>query len=48
MTNCLPASAAGPDVWEVIKALQEIDERDTSAIDAVGVLAYPGIAVRVS
>lgn len=32
------ALALGPDVWEVIKAVREVDERDDAAIEAVAEL----------
>ena len=32
------ALALGPDVWEVVKAVREVDERDEGAIDAVAEL----------
>jgi hypothetical protein len=33
-SGCRAALAYGPDVWEVIKFLSEIDERGPAAIDA--------------
>lgn len=39
----------GPDVWEVVKALQEIDERDEAAILATAeVLALPEARIRLA
>jgi hypothetical protein len=39
----------GPDVWEVVKALREIDERGDAALTAVAeVLALPEAKVRVA
>lgn len=32
------ALAFGPDVWEIVKALREVDERGTSAVKAVAEL----------
>jgi hypothetical protein len=32
------ALALGPDVWEVVKAVREVDERDDAAIEAVAEL----------
>jgi len=43
------ALAYGPDVWEVIKALREVDERRTAAVDAVAeILALPSARVRTA
>lgn len=42
-----PALKVGPDVWELIKFLREIDERGEPAIEAASeVFAIPEIAVR--
>ena len=42
------ALAFGPDVWEVVKVLREIDERGEAAISATAeVLALPEAKVRV-
>lgn len=41
--------AFGPDVWEVVKALREIDERGPAALSATAeVLALPEAKVRVA
>jgi hypothetical protein len=43
------ALAFGPDVWEVVKVLREIDERGEPAVAATGeVLALPEAKVRVA
>lgn len=43
------ALTLGPDVWEVIKALREIDERGHDAIDAVAeILAVPASKIRLA
>lgn len=43
------ALAFGPDVWEVVKVLREIDERGDAAIAATAeVLALPGAKIRVA
>ncbi|HEY3086670.1 MAG TPA: hypothetical protein VGJ59_01230 [Jatrophihabitantaceae bacterium] len=43
------ALAFGPDVWEVVKVLREIDERGEQAVAAAGeVLALPEAKVRVA
>ena len=43
------AIAFGPDVWEVVKLLREIDERGPAAVDAAAdVLALPEAKVRVA
>lgn len=43
------ALALGPDVWEVVKALREVDERGDDAVDAVAeLLALPEAKVRVA
>jgi hypothetical protein len=43
------ALAYGPDVWEVVKCLLEVDERGEGAIDAAAeVLALPPARVRVA
>lgn len=44
-----PALKVGPDVWELIKFLREIDEHGQLAIAAASeVFVIPEIAVRVS
>jgi hypothetical protein len=44
-----PALAFGPDVWEVVKVLREIDERGEPAVTAAAeVLALPEAKVRVA
>jgi hypothetical protein len=41
--------AFGPDVWEVVKVLREIDERGDAALTAAAeVLALPEAKVRVA
>ncbi len=43
-----PALKVGPDIWELIKFLREIDERGEPAIEAAGeVFVIPDSAVRV-
>lgn len=43
-----PALKVGPDVWELIKFLREIDERGEAAIEVASeVFAIPETAVRV-
>ena len=43
------ALAFGPDVWEIAKALREIDERGEAAVDAAAeVLALPQARVRAA
>src|SRR5947207_15409052 len=43
------ALAFGPDVWEVVKVLREIDERGDAALTAAAeVLALPEAKVRVA
>lgn len=43
------ALAFGPDVWEVVKVLREVDERGPSAVTAAAdVLALPEAKVRVA
>lgn len=43
------ALAYGPDVWEIVKALREVDERGASAVDAVAaVLNLPPARVRAA
>ena len=43
------ALAFGPDVWEVVKVLREIDERGDDAIAATAeVMALPAAKVRVA
>jgi hypothetical protein len=43
------AIAFGPDVWEVIKVLRELDERGEPAVDAAAeLLALPPAKVRVA
>jgi len=43
------ALAFGPDVWEIAKALREIDERGESAVAATAeILAIPETRVRVA
>ena len=42
-----PALKIGPDIWELVKFLREIDERGESAIEAASeVFAIPETAVR--
>lgn len=42
-----PALKVGPDVWELVKFLREVDERGQAAIDAAGeVFVVPEAAVR--
>lgn len=42
-----PALKIGPDIWELVKFLREIDERGEAAIDAAGeVFVIPEGAVR--
>jgi hypothetical protein len=41
--------AFGPDVWEIVKVLRELDERGSNAIAAAGeILALPEAKVRVA
>ncbi len=43
------AIAFGPDVWEIVKVLREIDERGPAAISAAAeVLALPETKVRAA
>jgi hypothetical protein len=43
------AVAFGPDVWEIVKALREIDERGDAAVAAVAeLLALPEAKVRLA
>lgn len=43
------ALAFGPDVWEVVKVLREIDERGSAAVSAAAeTLAVPDTKVRVA
>jgi hypothetical protein len=43
------ALAFGPDVWEVVKVLREIDERGSAALPAAAeVLGVPEARVRVA
>jgi hypothetical protein len=43
------ALAFGPDVWEVVKFLREVDERGQGAVDAAAeVLAIPAAKVRLA
>ena len=43
------AIAFGPDVWEIVKVLRELDERGSTAIAAAGeILALPEAKVRVA
>lgn len=43
------ALAFGPDIWEVVKALREIDERGSAALKAVGeLLALDEARVRLA
>jgi hypothetical protein len=42
-----PALKVGPDIWELVKFLREIDERGEPAIEAASeVFAIPGTAIR--
>lgn len=42
------ALASGPDVWEVVKVLRELDERGPAAVTAAAeLLALPEAKVRV-
>ena len=43
------ALAFGPDVWEVVKVLRELDERGEQAVGAAAeLLGFPGAKVRVA
>lgn len=43
------ALALGPDVWEVVRILREVDERGEAAVDAAAeLLALPPVRVRLA